>query len=222
MTDTDMQFVRQIMVDRLLKANGILDKQVLNAFARVPRHQFVSAKYRHQAYWNQQLSIGYQQTMLSPVIIGKMLQALRFSGMEQVLEVGTGSGYLTALLTQLSSYVFSLERIPQLAEKAAHQLQTLTYDNVDLHIGDGSQGLADVGGFDVIVVTSYVERIPRPLALQMHPLYGRMIIPIGNSRQQDLKLVRREANYWYVRTLTSVRLSSLIGRYGVEPPSVSV
>ncbi len=222
MTNSDMQFARQMMVERLLTANDINEPQVLSAFAYIPRHQFVAEKYRYQAYWNQKLSIGYQQSMLSPVIMAKMLQALRFKGTENVLEIGTGSGYLTALLTQLSAYVFSLERVPQLMEKASSQLESLELNNVDLYIGDGSQGLADMASFDVIVVTSCVERIPRPLALQLHPLRGRMIIPIGDSRRQDLKLVRREVNRWYARTFASVRLSSLRGRYGVVPPSVSV
>ena len=222
MPDNEMQFARQIMVDRLLKSSGIREPKILSAFSRIPRHLFVSAKYRHQAYWNQQISIGYQQKMLSPVVIGKILQALHFNGTENVLEIGTGTGYLTALLTQLSAYVFSLERVPQLMEKASSQLQSLQCKNVDLYIGDGSQGLADMASFDVIVVTSYVERIPRPLALQLHPLGGRMIIPIGDSSRQDIKLVRREVNHWYARTLASVRVPSLQGRYGVVPPSVSV
>ncbi|GAB5492179.1 MAG: protein-L-isoaspartate(D-aspartate) O-methyltransferase [Phototrophicaceae bacterium] len=217
-----MQLARQLMIEKMLKANGIRESQVLNAFATVPRHEFVLAKYRHQAYWNQRLSIGYQQTMLSPLIMAKMLEALRLSGAEDILEVGTGSGYLTALLTHLGAYVFSLEQIPQLAEKASYRLQKLKQDNVDLHIGDGSQGLADMASFDVIVITAYVKQIPRPLALQLHPLRGRMIIPVGDAKQQDLKLIRREANHWYSHTISSVQLPRLKGRYGVMPPSASV
>lgn len=222
MTYHDIKVARQQMVEQTLKNNGITDSQVLTAFATVPRHEFVSARYQHQAYWNQRLSIGYQQSMSSPLVLAQMLQALRLTGAETILEVGAGSGYLTALLTQLGSYIYSLERIPQLAEKAAQHLQSLKYDNVDLHIGDGSQGLADMASFDIIIITGYVKRIPRPLALQLHPLRGRMIIPIGDAHKQDLKLVRREANQWYSKTITQSHMPSLKGRYGALPPSVSV
>lgn len=222
MGENDMQLARQLMVEKVLKANGIRNSQVLNTFATVPRHEFVSAKYHRQAYWNQRLSIGYQQTMLSPLIMAQMLEALRLSGAEDILEVGTGSGYLTALLTRLGSYVFSLEKIPQLAEKASYRLQKLKQDNVDLHIGDGSQGLADMASFDVIVITGYVQQVPRPLALQLHPLRGRMLIPVGDATKQSLKLIRREANHWYSRTISTVQLPRLKGRYGAVPPSVSV
>jgi len=211
---------RRLLIERTLKPGGISDERVLAAMDSVPRHKFVSARQHSIAYQNRSLSIGYGQTMLPPLIIAKMLQALQLNGTEDILEVGTGSGYLTALLMTPGSYVYSLERIPELAEKAAHNLQSLNYNNVDLHIGDGSQGLADMASFDVIVITAHVSKIPKPLALQLHPLHGRMLIPVGNSKVQKLKFIRREADHWYSRTLATIRVEALVGRYGTPPPTV--
>lgn len=222
MSQQDHVIARRLMIERYLKPNGISDQAVLQAFADVPRHEFVSVRQQREAYLNKNLSIGFEQTMLAPLVLAKILEALKMSGTEDVLEVGTGSGYLTALLMTLGRYVFSLERIPQLAEKAANNLQGLNYHNVDLHIGDGSQGLADMASFDVIVITAHVPKIPKPLALQLDPLRGRMLIPIGDSKQQKLKLIRREGNRWYARSLGVINVPALIGRYGTTPPSVTV
>lgn len=222
MSNRDMGIARRLMIERYLKSGGISDVDVLRAFSTIPRHKFVSQGLQEEAYRNRVLSIGYHQITLSPLVIAKFLQALRLSGDEYILEVGTGSGYLTALLMSLGHYVFSLERLVPLAEKAANNLQSLDYHNVDLHIGDGSQGLADMASFDVIITTAYASKVPAPLALQLHPSGGRMIIPIGDARQQKLKLIRREANQWYAHTLTSITVPALIGRYGIVPPSVNV
>ncbi|MGJ3237446.1 MAG: protein-L-isoaspartate(D-aspartate) O-methyltransferase [Anaerolineae bacterium] len=221
MTNLDPTYARRLMVERHVKPHGVFDERVLNALLQIPRHEFVSPRRHSLAYSNRPLSIGYGQTMLAPLVVAQMLQALRLDGTQDVLEVGTGSGYLTAILMQLASYVFSLERVPQLAEQASNRLQRLNYQNVDLHIGDGSQGLADMATFDVIVITASVPKIPRPLALQLHPLNGRMVIPVGDQRQQKLKLVRREANRWYAHTFATINLPALIGRYGTVPPSVN-
>lgn len=220
MSKRDYGLERRLLIERILKSGGIFDGRVCSAMENVPRHQFVSKRQQHFAYENRSLSIGYGQAMLPPLIIARMLQALQLNGTEEILEVGTGSGYLTALLMSLSRYVYSLERIHELAEKATYNLQSLDYNNIDLHIGDGSQGLADMATFDVIVITAYVSRIPKPLALQLHPLHGRMLIPVGNSREQKLKLIRRETNRWYSRTLARVNVSALVGRYGTSPPKV--
>lgn len=217
-----MSIMRYLMVEHYLKSGGVSDASVLRAFSTVPRHEFVSRRLAEDAYQNRELSIAYQQVTLSPLIIATVLQALKFTGDEYILEVGTGSGYLTALLMTVGHYVFSLERILPLAEKAANHLQRLNYHNVDLHIGDGSQGLPDMATFDVIITTAYASKVPAPLALQLQPSGGRMIIPIGNAKHQKLKLIRREANQWYARTLTTITVPPLIGRYGIVPPSVNV
>ncbi|MEM9953866.1 MAG: protein-L-isoaspartate(D-aspartate) O-methyltransferase [Chloroflexota bacterium] len=213
---------RQIMIQHQLIANGITDAPLLSAFDDVPRHLFVSRFQKHYAYSDRILSIGHGQTMLPPFVIAKMLQTMRLNQLEKVLEVGTGSGYLTALLMHLSHYAYSLERIPQLAEKASERWQELGLVNVDLHIGDGSQGLADMASYDAIIVTASVRKIPKPLALQLNPLGGRMVIPIGDAHQQKLKLIRREANQWHTRTIERVALPPMIGRYGEIPPSAGV
>ena len=204
MTTRDTDMARRLMIKRYLKPGGIIDSAVLEAFAKIPRHQFLSQRLRDKAYLNLEQSIGYGQKMLSPLILASLLQGLKLTGSETILEVGTGSGYLTALLMYLGRYVFSLEHVVPLAEKASRNLQSLDYHNVDLHIGDGSQGLADMASFDVIITTAYVSKIPAPLAKQLHPLRGRMIIPVGDARQQQLKLVRREANQWHARSLATV------------------
>ncbi len=217
MTEHDFAMARYTMVEQHLKANGITDPLVIGAFADLPRHQFVPRQHRQVAYHAQDVPIGYLQTMLSPVLIAQALQALRLGKMDRILEVGTGSGYLTSILMMLGFYVYSLERIAPLAEMASQRWQQLGLENVDLHIGDGSQGLADMASFDAIIVTAYASKIPKPLALQLHPLRGRMIIPIGTAHQQKLKLIRREADRWHSRTLATIHIPAMIGRYGAIP-----
>ena len=208
---------RQRMINHLLKPHKICDPRVLQAMAEVPRHEFLSARQADLAYAEQKHAIGYGQMMASPLMIAQMLQMLHFTGTENILEVGTGSGYVTALLMQLGAYVFSLERILPLAEDAASRWQDLRIHNVDLHIGDGSQGLPDMAAFDVILLTASVPRIPRPLALQLNPHSGRMIVPIEVNHQQKLKLVRRRGQKWYVRTMGESHFLPLIGRFGKKP-----
>lgn len=213
---------RQLMIEQQLQPAGINHPQLLNAFATIPRQLFVSRFQRRYAYSDRNLSIGYGQIMLPPVTIAKLLQTLRLDSFETVLEIGTGSGYLTALLMSLSHYVYTLERLPQLAEKASKNWQALNLVNVDLHVGDGSQGLADMALFDAIVVTAAVRKIPKPLALQLNPLGGRLIVPVGDHQQQKFKLVRREADQWHARTISRVTIPHMIGRYGEQPPHATV
>lgn len=209
---------RLALVNNVLIPNGIYDIRVRRAIAKIPRHLFLEHRYWSQAYKNQVMPIAYRQTMLPPLWIAKMLQILALNGTENILEVGTGTAYLTALLAELGHYVYSLERIMPLAERAARHLQTITCHNVDLHIGDGSQGLADMSPFEAIVVTASVPKIPRPLAMQLHPATGRMIIPIGQGKEQTLAFVQRKGNYWHKRNIARVRLNPLIGQYGIHPP----
>jgi protein-L-isoaspartate(D-aspartate) O-methyltransferase len=166
------------------------------------------------AYEDRALAIGHQQTISQPYIVALMLQIAQLSGHELVLEIGTGSGYQTALLCELAAYVFSVERNKSLGRSAATLLAAKEYDNVDIHIGDGSQGLPDMSPFDVILVTACVPSIPGPLKAQMQAQNGRLVLPVGNREQQYLQVVKRDFDRWIVEKIIPVRFVPLVGRYG--------
>ncbi|MEL7433714.1 MAG: protein-L-isoaspartate O-methyltransferase [Chloroflexota bacterium] len=212
---------RHRMINTVLRANGIQHERVLHAMQTVPRHLFVPSALQAQAYQPTALPIAHGQVMLSPLVIARLLQHLMLMGTERILEIGTGTGYLTALLTRLGLYVYSLERILPLADSASSRLQKLGYNNVDLHVGDGSQGLPDMMPFDVIISTASVGRIPRPLAMQLHMLRGRAILPIGSGREQTVSLIQRQVDRWHVKKLFPLNAPALLGRYGM-PPSAGV
>ncbi len=212
--------LRHQMVDELLRANGVSSPRVLEAMRRVPRHLFVAKYLRAFAYDDHMLPLGEGQWMLSPLVVGTMLQALALRSTENVLEVGTGGGYLTALLILLGGYVFSVERLPSFTALAAERLSRLGAQRVDLHTGDGTQGLPDMAPFPAILVTGAVPRIPRPLAQQLDPDGGRMVLPIGTLRRQQLRLIQRDGQRWRARTLCDVDAPPLIGRYGFPPTAV--
>ena len=166
------------------------------------------------AYEDRALAIGHQQTISQPYIVALMLQIAQLSGHEIVLEIGTGSGYQTALLCELAAYVYSVERNKTLGRSAANRLADMEYDNLDIHIGDGSQGLPDMSPFDVILVTACVPSIPGPLKAQMQPQNGRLVLPVGNREQQYLQVVKRDIDRWIVEKIIPVRFVPLVGRYG--------
>jgi protein-L-isoaspartate(D-aspartate) O-methyltransferase len=205
------------MVQFLQEMGGITNPRVLDSMASVPRHEFVPPRYHPRAYHHIALPLGQQQMMIPPVVLATMLEALALTGTEQILEVGTGSGYVTALLEQLGHYVFSLERLPRLAEAAAERLFRLGYGCCDVHLGDGSQGLADMAPFHAIIVTAAVPRLPRPLGAQLHPDGGRMVIPVGDSKSQTMQLVVRNGDQWQVSNLRPMQTTPLIGRFGFKP-----
>lgn len=215
--DDSYQAARETMVQFVQEMGGIRNARVLDAMKDVPRHAFIPKRHRPRAYHHISVPIGEKQQILSPIVTGLMLEAVALTGTEQVLEVGTGSGYQTALLEQLGAYTFSLERLPQLAESAAERLYRLGYDSCDVHLGDGSQGLADMAPFHAIVVTAAVPRLPRPLGAQLHPDGGRMVIPVGNKKSQTLQLIMRYGDRWQVRSLRSIQTTPLIGHYGFKP-----
>lgn len=206
---------RAQLINHTLKANGIHDPHLLSALHRVPRHAFVPRHLQHLAYENQIVSIGQHQIMLPPLTIATILQSLMLSGHEIILEVGTGTGYLTALLTQLGGYVFSLESNLRLAQQAAERLATLDYNHVDLHMGDGSQGLPDMAPFDVIIATAAVPKVPKQLAAQLAS-GGRLVMPVGHGRSQRMRLLLRSGDQWQARTLLTTRTTRLKGRNGFQ------
>jgi protein-L-isoaspartate(D-aspartate) O-methyltransferase len=205
--------LRQEMVDKQMRARGTRDERVLAALGTVPRHLFVADEYRSSAYEDHPLPIGAGQTISQPYIVGFMLEALALDGSETVLEIGTGSGYLTALLAELARQVYSVERVEWLAGKAEALLQYLGYRNVGVNIGDGSRGLVEHAPFDAIVVSAAAPQIPQALLEQLRD-GGRMVVPVGPADAQELKLVRKLEGDAVVTGLGGCRFVPLIGEQG--------
>jgi protein-L-isoaspartate(D-aspartate) O-methyltransferase len=183
--------LRQSMVESQLRKRGISDQRVLDAMGRVPRHEFAPLQYREQAYEDHPLPIGECQTISQPYIVAIMLQLLAVSPSDRVLEVGTGSGYLTALLGELASEVISVERHAALAEKARDVLARMGYNNVKVIVGDGSRGFPEAAPYDAVIVSAAAAEVPSALLEQMRE-GGRMIIPVGTPESQQLQLIRME------------------------------
>ncbi|MGA8432401.1 MAG: protein-L-isoaspartate(D-aspartate) O-methyltransferase [Candidatus Sulfotelmatobacter sp.] len=182
---------RQEMVAQQLQGRGISDQRVLDAMLRVPRHEFTPERYREQAYEDHPLPIGEGQTISQPYIVANMLAALSLQSMDKVLEVGSGSGYVTALLAELVAHVFAIERHAELATRARGTIAKLGYRNVEIVVGDGSRGLPLYQPFDAIIVSAAAERLPAPLLAQLAD-GGRMIIPVGAAEAQQLQFIRMQ------------------------------
>jgi protein-L-isoaspartate(D-aspartate) O-methyltransferase len=180
---------RRHMVDSQLRARGITAPRVLDAMLRVPRHEFVAASNRAQAYEDHPLPIGDGQTISQPYVVALMLEALQLTATDTVLEVGTGSGYATALLAELATNVFSIERHASLAENARAVLAALGYTNVRVCTGDGTLGLPAYAPFDAILVSAASFDVPPALLSQLREA-GRLIIPVGPPDSQQLHLIR--------------------------------
>lgn len=214
MGDDAFRAARDEMLANQLRARGIHDTRVLDAIRAVPRHEFVPDGLRADAYSDAPLPIGSEQTISQPFIVAYMTQLLDLSGRETVLEIGTGSGYQTAVLCRLARHVYSLERYRRLAQRAARTLHRLGIDNLDIHIGDGSQGLPDMAPFDAIIVTAAAPALPGPLQAQLSARQGRMVVPVGDVEHQYLERVIRQGNRWHFERDIPVRFVPLIGRYG--------
>ena len=204
------------MVDSQIRARGLRDERVLDAMSRVPRHEFVAEQLRSQAYEDHPLPIGQDQTISQPYIVALTLEALRLEPSDTVLEVGTGSGYQTALLSELVRQVYSIERHESLAQQAAATLQRLGYNNVSVMVGDGSTGLPEHQPFDAIVVAAAAPRIPEPLFEQLRE-GGRMVIPVGFPRTQELQSVRKQDGAAVITSLGACAFVPLIGERGQFP-----
>lgn len=215
---TSREYARQRnrMVDEQLVKRGINDRRVLDAMRVIPRHQFVLEEFKSQAYEDRPLPIGESQTISQPYIVAFMTERLRLKPHQTVLEIGAGSGYQTAILCHLTHYVFSIERIGRLADQAGERIGDLGYNNLDIHVGDGSQGLPDQASFDRIMVTAAVPRLPNVLCTQLEKHGGQMILPIGDAELQELKLITRRGERFTSRTLLRCRFVPLIGRYGFD------
>ena len=184
--------VRERMVETQIAARGVHDERVLEAMRKVPRHLFLDEALRDQAYSDHPLPIAENQTISQPYIVGLMTESLELNGSEKVLEIGTGSGYQSAILAELADRVFSIERYPELAYRANSILQKLGYGNIIVRVGDGSLGWPDDAPFDGIIVTAGTPQIPQPLIDQLK-MGGRLVVPVGDRLGQDLMLVKRVA-----------------------------
>ncbi len=178
-------------IERQLCGRGITSQKIINAFKKVPREFFVPDVLKNLVDNDAPIPIGYGQTTSQPYIIALMISYLELEGNEKVLEIGTGSGYQTAILSHLAKEVYSIEIIPELAEVAKERIKKLSLENVHIFTGDGSKGLPEYAPFDAIIVSAYTPSVPSPLLEQLSPDGGRMIIPIGSKSLQYLYLFRK-------------------------------
>ena len=208
--------LRQRMVDQQLLPRGIHDRNVLNAMREVPRHEFMPAQWLDEAYEDWPLPIGFGQTISQPLTVAFMVQAMRLKGDERVLEVGTGSGYGAAVLGAIAREVHTVERIPQLAERAQEKLSALGYRNVHVHVDDGTLGLPAFAPFDAVVVTAGAGHLPPPYREQLAD-GGRIVIPIGdrNEGQQLLRFTLHNGKL-SEEDLGLFAFVPLVGKFGWE------
>ena len=205
---------RRAMVIDQLESRDIRDKHVLSAMGRVPRHLFVPPSLRDQAYEDYPLPIGEGQTISQPYIVALMTQALDLRPEDKVLEIGTGSGYQTAILAELSGVVYSVERLGPLAMRARTNLYSQGYTNIFLISGDGTKGLPECAPFNKIIVTAAAPRVPDTLLEQLKN-GGKMVVPVGGKQVQDLQLVEKALNGRLTkRSLGGCRFVPLIGNEG--------
>lgn len=203
---------RQRLVETL-QEKGIRDLAVLRAFEMTPRHQFVPTGIRHRAYEDSPLPIGNGQTISQPLIHARYLELLKLTGRERVLEVGTGSGYQTVLLSHLAEQVFSIERIPALFQMAREAIQRAGARNVSLLLGDGTVGWREYAPYDAILVSAGGPTIPQPLVDQLAD-GGRMLVPVGDKEEQKLVCVVKRGGQIETRDLGPVRFVPLLGMHG--------
>lgn len=205
---------RARLVERL-RDQGIQDLAVLRAFAETPRHVFVPEAVRHRAYEDGALPIGAGQTISQPFTQARYLEALRLRGPERVLEIGTGSGYQTALLSHLAAQVFSVERVRSLAESAQRSLRTAEVRNASVLLGDGTLGWSAYAPYDAILVAAGGPEIPTPLIEQL-TLGGKLLIPIGDRGAQTLTLIERVAGGTRQTALGAALFVPLLGEHGFD------
>ena len=201
------------MVQEQLIARGLKDPRVIEAMLKVPRDWFVESALAGRAYDDGPLPIGEKQTISQPYMVALMTEALELSGSEKVLEIGTGSGYQTAVLAELAANVFSVEKIRSLSIRARAILDERGYYNVATHVGDGTIGWSDHAPYDAIVVTAGSPGVPKPLVDQL-AVGGRLVIPLGDEQSQVLKRIRRTDSGLVEEELGECRFVKLWGKYG--------
>ncbi len=203
------------MVERQLRARDIVDERVLEAMGRVPRELFVPPEERSRAYDDAALPIGAGQTISQPYMVARICEVLSLKGDERVLDVGTGSGYQAAVLAELAAKVVTIERVPELAESARRALAEAGYDNVEVRVGDGTLGVPDRAPFVAFAVAAAAPEIPQTLYEQLKP-GGRMAVPVGGRRSQELQLVVRSPEGPAVLRSVPCRFVPLLGEEGFD------
>ena len=214
----DTRAVQQVMVDRQLRARGIQSQEVLKVMGTIPRERFIGPDQEDTAYQDRALPLSHGQTISQPYMVAAMTEALKLSGSDRVLEIGTGSGYQTAVLSQLAQEVYTVERIPQLLERARETLGALGMENVHFKEGDGTLGWPEEAPFHAILVTAGAPRPPKSLKEQLAPEGGRLVIPVGDRWVQDLIQVTREGDEFREENLLSCRFVPLLGEEGWKTP----
>jgi protein-L-isoaspartate(D-aspartate) O-methyltransferase len=212
----ELEAARQEMVARQIRDRGLCDERLLNAMRTVPRHLFVPPEYVSRAYSDEPLPIGEEQTISQPFMVAAMAEALSLQGHERVLEIGGGSGYQAAVLSQLAFEVIAIEARPALAAAAADRIDRLGYRNVSLKVADGSAGWPSCAPYEAILVTAAAPSVPQPLLDQLAE-GGRLVIPIGQGEHQELlRLVKKQGSVSR-QSLYACRFVPLVGRYGQRP-----
>ncbi len=204
---------RERMVKEQIAARGVEDERVIDAMLRVPRHVFVDKIYEHQAYNDYPLSVGHGQTISQPYMVAVMTELLELAPGDQVLEIGTGSGYQTAILAFLCKMVYTIERLSALKERARTQLERLCLTNVAYMTGDGSLGWPQFAPFDGIIVTAGAPEVPNALIEQLAEK-GRLVIPVGSEYYQTLNLVTKQRGRIFRKELFECTFVPLVGKQG--------
>ena len=204
---------RRQMVETQIAGRGISNIKLLSAMGEIPRHMFVDDAVASQAYADRPLIIGQGQTISQPYMVALMSDAMQLRGSEKVLEIGTGSGYQTAILASLSDWVYSIERLNDLSRRAQRIMEELKIFNVNLKVGDGTKGWPDEAPFDAIMVTAGAPGVPEPLKNQLAD-GGRLVVPVGDHSIQRLKRVTREGDEFKEEDLGGCRFVDLIGEHG--------
>lgn len=217
MDRTEFAVARRRMVEEQLRPRGIHDPHLLRIMAAIPRHLFVDSALQSRAYSDHALPIGQEQTISQPYMVALMTQALSLSGDEKVLEIGTGSGYQTAILAELADRVFTVERIPAIALAARTRLAAMGYSNIVYRTGDGSLGWREMAPFDRVLVTAGAPRVPAFVREQLRG-GGAGIIPVGEGDRQVLQRVTRTESGLRRETLAGCAFVPLIGREGFVDP----
>ena len=218
-TEDEFAVQRAEMVEKQLRRRGVTDARVLAAMGTVRREDFVPKEFRRRAYDDAPLPIGEGQTISQPYIVAAMTAALHLAGDERVLEIGTGCGYQAAILSELANTVFTVESRSELASAAAARLERLGYANVHVHCGDGTLGLPEFAPFDAILVAAAAPAVPEPLRVQLAE-GGRLILPVGDDQDQELRYIERQGNSFLTRSLEGCRFVPLVGYHGwKEPPA---
>jgi protein-L-isoaspartate(D-aspartate) O-methyltransferase len=210
---SDYAWARERMVQEQIIARGITDARVIAALRKSPRHLFVDAGLVNRAYDDSALPIGDKQTLSQPYMAARMSEALRLGGDEKILEIGTGSGYQTALLAEIGFNVFSVEKLRALSRKARQLLDRLGYQNIALHVGDGTIGWSEHAPYDGIIVTAGAPSPPKPLLEQL-AIGGRLVIPVGDEQEQTLVRVSRTRFSYKEERLGECKFVKLLGKFG--------